>query len=374
MPDSESSPHSSHRMFQRMVRRISRNKEPRKSFQHTQPTRESIESISKEEQQESPKEIPLRAGSSDFPRVESRRALIHEDFSQEAPYFNASNVARNSSQLSDNLQTLVEVLLELQKQSSSQPRPNVRYHCIKEEELGNGKTRITVLFSPTLLIDNSSKGICMELSELLLRSYLLSRQRAVNLSEFSPGEAPPSELNTTNEMNIAPDSSRINQNDKEDLPKRRSLWTPAHSKEIEQKLKNPEPQFSIPSWLQFTSKNLDSARSNEEEVMEVTTSSVQKFEILQTQELLWVYRRFFTSLHDKIKSKYPGVVGKKLKYSQMTPPWLRRKAKVFQRIEYLPKPVRVLTLREARSKHGLRVMRIILASFYDREKFLHATL
>ena len=94
--DWENSPHSSHRTFQQMVHCIPKNREPWKSFQHIQPTSESIDSINTEEQQESPREIPLRSGSSDFPRVESKRAHDHEDVFQEAPYQMLGGTVRSS--------------------------------------------------------------------------------------------------------------------------------------------------------------------------------------------------------------------------------------------------------------------------------------
>ena len=52
----------------------------------------------------------------------------------------------------------------------------------------------------------------------------------------------------------------------------------------------------------------------------------------------------------------------------MTPHWLRTRAIVGNTIFHFPKPVRVYTQREVRSRHGVKVMRLILAAFYEREK------
>ena len=262
-----------------------------------------------------------------------------------------STVNMSNHETGDSLQTLVEMLVELQKQGTSPDgEQRTRYHCIREETFPNGKTRMTVLFSPTLILDERSRTIGEELSELLLQSYLLSRTRDTRperQSEYNRGGIGSSTLPLAIDQHEAV------------LPSASSEWSQERIQALEQTLKQPESTFCLPQWLPFTQSNM-CADQHEGECMQISLSSFQQFEPLQTHEILWLYRKFFTSLHLKIRSKFPDVVGKHPKYSELTPPWLRGRAVVSGSVFYLPKPVCVYKLRDLRSKNGLNIIRIKL--------------
>ena len=280
---------------------------------------------------------------------------------------------RNEEHDTADVRNLIDTLVKLQQQGTSSSGEHVvRYHCLREESCPNGKTRFTVLFSPTLVMKEESRSIGEELSELLLRSYLLSSTKksaelsntnfivAENANEDVSYEFPIASAEQTEQANI--------------IPSRSSAWTNERFKELDRRLKVAEPGFCLPRWLPFQESNLCAERYLGE-IMDVSASVYRKFELLRTHELLWIYRRFFTSLHHKIRDIDPELVSPHLRYAQMTPPWLRTRAIIGNTIFHLPKPVRVYTLREVRSRHGLKGIKLVLAAFYKRkEHFARETL
>ncbi|PXF43034.1 hypothetical protein BWQ96_07231 [Gracilariopsis chorda] len=245
------------------------------------------------------------------------------------------------SDVRDDVEMLVTILDRIQKKY----RNRGRFHLIMENEVRsseqeqsqsseNPHVETRILFSPTISFQGSDRRpIAERLADCLTAFALLDKRHPHSTSyalEYPLGNVPcPSPLPP------------------------------------------PHPPFAIPHW--YPGKEYLQHEVTEQRWQELIQSKLfinrqlaRHFSTRDVHDVSQMYKRFFKTLHLRIKALNKCRMPRTLVYAEFTPPWIRRRICVGEQTSYLVR-LTIPDLRNQRNRAGYQRMAFILAAFYEIE-------
>lgn len=241
----------------------------------------------------------------------------------------------------EDIEMLVTILDRIQKKY----RNRGRFHLIMENEVrsseeeqlqpsDNPHVETRILFSPTISFQGSDRRpIAERLADCLTAFALLDKRHPHSASyalEYPLGNVPPPSP-----------------------------------------LPPPHPPFAIPHW--YPGKEYQQHEVTEQRWQELTQSKLyinrqlaRHFSNRAVHDISQMYKRFFKTLHLRIKALNKCRMPRTLVYAEFTPPWIRRRICVGEQTSYLVR-LTIPDLRNQRNRAGYQRMAFILAAFYEIE-------
>lgn len=133
----------------------------------------------------------------------------------------------------------------------------------------------------------------------------------------------------------------------------------------------PPPPFAIPNWYpgkEHLQNEVTEQRWQEliQTKLHVNKDIARRFYLLGSHDISQIYKRFFKTLHTKIKALNRCRMQRTLVYAEFTPPWIRRRICVGEQTSYLVR-LTIPDLRNQRNRAGYQRMAFILGAFYELE-------
>lgn len=256
-----------------------------------------------------------------------------------------------------------------------------RFHLIVESDEGEllirGSERFNhvvtrVLFSPSVSLEQMHDDFQVNLLARVLNG--ISWRNSPALAENLCRTHHPSQLQAERASQIIqPRTGTDIRNNPENLDMRQGRRCPLPNDGVSYWTREICETLEFPSWFPYTETVRRESSPSSSELLLVEREAVEKFEFLDTTQVVWIYRELFEFLHSEAKKKSIQDVPRMFKYACFTPPWFR---KVIVKSDgdgaSNRNPVRLESvvlpdMRNQRSRMGAKRLAHILGAFYYRE-------
>lgn len=120
-----------------------------------------------------------------------------------------------------------------------------------------------------------------------------------------------------------------------------------------------------PKW--FPGGRYTSGPQSSDQVLQVSDEAFHRFATLSGEQTHSLYMQFFQKMYYCIKGQSNGGVKGPLRYEMFTPPWIRKRIRLGDKITIL-EDAAIPLLRRQRNVVGYQRLKLILAAFYERER------